>query len=207
MRTIVVAALAVAAGCRGPAGPAGADGVDGADGAPGATGATGATGPAGAQGDPGPQGEPGPAGARGEPGERGPGLRWVDADGVEVGPDVAGKPVYIDQDGVIWPIDPERAEIGATVHVTRFFTSDDCTTDPHVVPPLPRVPFEVDGISGWYVRPDDLPQAPNTTFMAYQGTGICNPSNDIENAYELVLMDPLTGPPALSFVAPLRQEM
>jgi hypothetical protein len=212
MRTIVVAALAVAAGCRGPAGPAGADGVDGADGAPGATGATGATGPAGAQGDPGPQGPEGPAGAPGADGMSA-GPLWVDAVGTPVyaGPE----PLYFDANGYVWKIDPRTARVDPPKTVPTYFDTDTCTGAPHLIEiPLPRVPFQVDGDATWYIRPDTMgePSVPFTYYGERTGSTSCGSwcqgCNYTADAVPLADMDiaNVTAIPALSFVAPLHLE-
>jgi hypothetical protein len=210
MTTAFVFAALIA--CRGPAGPAGEPGRDGTDGAPGATGATGATGPAGTQGDPGPQGPEGPAGAPGVDGMNA-GPLWVDAAGTAVyaGPE----PLYFDANGYVWRIDPRTGRVIVPDTVPTYFDTDTCTGAPHLVEiPLPRVPFQVDGDSTWYVRPDDMgePTTPFTYFGEHTGNTDCG--SWCQGCSYTVPAVPLadltvasiTAPPVLTFVAPLHVE-
>lgn len=119
-------------GCAGQ----GEDGKKGRDGEAGLTGPTGPTGPAG------------PAGG---------GFRWHDATGAPV--TAGGELAIFDEQGNLWPLNPETGEVAVEAFFRRFlYTERDCTgTEYASGPALPRlVMIGIDGESAgkFYVRSD-----------------------------------------------------
>ena len=157
----------------------------------GETGAAGANGPAGAAGPTGPQGasgSAGPAGSKGDPG-RGGGFSWVDTAGRVVGPAIGlpvavdtlntsmAGPAYVDDDGVLWQLDPERAVAKATPVKDSYFISSDCTGDalvPAVATPMIAIE-RADG--GLFMGPVSVSSADVAT-NSEATSNFCRPSSN-----------------------------
>ena len=99
----------------------------------------------GAAGEKGPAGDQGPAGEQGPRGEPGySGLVWVDANGALVGP-YAESPIYVDDAGVLWPVNSETAELDLATRDTAvgWFESADCTGVAYALANPPSVAYLV----------------------------------------------------------------
>lgn len=175
-------------------------------------GCTGATGPAGPQGALGEPGERGPAGAQGERGEAGPqgvgaarGLRWVDASGALVGDQL----IYVDDAGVLWPIDPETARvkmIDLQLLSNRLFTSSDCSGSAYVPAPPPRQAFNMIDDPTLRVRRDTVQRVDIQAGSGSSG-GNCNAISGTRSGLVSFADMDVVQLPALSFVPPLHREL
>jgi hypothetical protein len=175
-------------------------------------GCTGTTGP---QGAPGPQGERGPAGERGEPGAKGDrgeagagaarGLQWVDATGALVGDQLT----YVDDAGVLWPIDPETARVRAVdLHLlsNRLYTSSDCSGVAYVVAPAPRQVFDMLDDPTLSVRRDAVVRVDIDAGSASSSSGCVQVSGARSGVVAFADCD-VVQLPSLSFVPPLHREL
>jgi hypothetical protein len=155
----------------------------------------------------GPKGDPGPAASSGKR------LVWVDATGAEVGPAAAagvssGLASYVDDRGLIWPVDPETARVAEDRFpgFSKLFETSDCTGTAYMVPVAPRVVFKAPGDPKLRVRPDSL-ASKSVSVHTLSGTD-CSPTSTDYQVIDLTTTAPspeLTIP-ALAFAPPLRQE-
>lgn len=172
----------------------------------GCVGEKGERGSAGADGARGPQGEPGAAGERGAVGAGAAlGLRWVDARGTLVGDQLT----YVDDAGVLWPVDTETARVRIVdlqLLTSRFYTSSDCSGVAYVIPPLPRQPFISDAPTVRVRRDDTLPSDVQIGSAVSAGGSTCNTASGSRAVISFADMD-VVQLPALSFVPPLHREL
>lgn len=141
-------------GSVGPAGPQGPVGEKGDKGEHGERGDKGDAGERGETGEKGDAGEQGPQGLEGLPG---PGLAWLDADGVRVteGPSL----IYVDGEGLLWSIDQETGEftVKSLIRTDVAYLNASCTGDAYIAYHEPRIPLEVGGVI--LSVPDDATKA------------------------------------------------
>jgi hypothetical protein len=185
--------LALTAGCGrtelGAAGAPGGRGSDGLVGPAGSTGPPGLPGPVGPTGAMGPRGSAGPAGPPGVAGAPGSYVVWKDSNGTVlpvVGyEDISngGNPERIAfvidaSTGLVWALSAGDPVPRSTVVILdeRYFASTDCTGPAWIAPTYqtgtPRFVFEIQGVSGFYVYPDDA-RTTTVQINSVLDTGAC----------------------------------
>lgn len=116
---------------------------------------------------------------------------------------------YVDDAGVLWPLDLETGRVDRTaLHLlsNRLFTSSDCTGPAYVKPPAPRQVFDMLDDQTLRSRRDAAALADVTIHSGMSG-GVCGQVT--ANTQSLVSFDAMdvVALPALSFVGPLHREL
>ena len=132
-------------------------------------------------------------------------MRWVDSTGQLVGDQLT----YVDDAGVLWPIDPESARVKTVdlqLLTSRFYASSDCTGVGYVIPPLPRQPFISDAPTIRVRRDTTMPADVQVGSAVSVGGVTCTPVTGTPSVVSFAEMD-VVQLPALSFTPPLHREL
>jgi hypothetical protein len=138
-------------------------------------------------------------------------LVLVDADGGVVAPQVlqegGGQPVYIDDAGYQWVLNPETATLATFAGSYRYFPDAGCVGLFYVDIRSPRQVFQVVTLDGGFVRPDNQVVEHATIQSVDDGTSCLAASPYDLRAIPASRLIPLSAtPPNLNAVPPLHLE-
>jgi hypothetical protein len=133
-------------------------------------------------------------------------LVWVDATGVGVGPYNANS-FYVDDDGFIWFLDPERGTLSDEGIIPRYFLEADCVGTPYVAAfGFPRIVFRVPNRPGRWVRADAEQAQTRRPVSVDNGAGCVLPYDTGPSVPESSLKPAPDNLPIFPFVPPFHVE-